>query len=194
MKTRHKMKTVISHLLIILFSTIVFSCNNKENNTDTPQNNIADKNTKSEKASAINSPCEFISMDDVKSMFSVEIPIENKDVVYTYPTCVFKWEDGKVTVSASFGGQEITSSMPSEVLIVMVKKANEAMFKQSTSVYKQPQDISNLGTIAVWDSRMSQLTFLANSYMFHVHVKVSNNDSENKEKAIEVSKLIIGKI
>jgi len=188
------MKTVISHLLIILFSTIVFSCNNKENNTDTPQNNIADKNTKSEKASAINSPCEFISMDDVKSMFSVEIPIENKDVVYTYPTCVFKWEDGKVTVSASFGGQEITSSMPSEVLIVMVKKANEAMFKQSTSVYKQPQDISNLGTIAVWDSRMSQLTFLANSYMFHVHVKVSNNDSENKEKAIEVSKLIIGKI
>jgi len=194
MKTRHKMKTVISHLLIILFSTIVFTCNNKENNTDTPQNNIADKNTKSEKASAINSPCEFISMDDVKSMFSVEIPIENKDVVYTYPTCVFKWEDGKVTVSASFGGQEITSSMPSEVLIVMVKKANEAMFKQSTSVYKQPQDISNLGTIAVWDSRMSQLTFLANSYMFHVHVKVSNNDSENKEKAIEVSKLIIGKI
>jgi hypothetical protein len=30
--------------------------------------------------------------------------------------------------------------------------------------------------------------------MFHVHVKVSNDDTENKEKAIEVSKLIIGKI
>lgn len=194
MKKRHKMKTTITHLLIILFSTLVFTCNNKENKTDTPKNNLADKNTRSEKSADINSPCELISMDDVKSIFSVEILIENKDVVYTYPTCVYKWEDGKVTVSASFGGQEITSSMPSEVLIVMVKKANEAMFKQSTSVYKQQQDISNLGNIAVWDSRMSQLTFLANSYMFHVHVKVTHDDSGNKEKAIEVSKLIIGKL
>lgn len=83
---------------------------------------------------------------------------------------------------------------PSEVLIVMVKKANEDMFKKSTSIYKQPEEISNMGTMAVWDARISQLTFLSNKYMFHVHVKVSNNGIENKEKAIEVSKLIIGKI
>ncbi len=188
------MKTIKANLLIILFSTLVLACNNKENKTNPPQNKIVDKSAKPEKSSAINSPCELVSIDEVKSMFAVaEHLIEMKDVVYTYPTCIFRWKDGKITTSVSFGGQEIKSIIPSEVLIVMVKKANEAMFKQSTSIYKQPQEISNLGSKAVWDSRMSQLTFLSNNYMFHVHVKVSNNDTENKEKAMEVSKLILGK-
>lgn len=189
------METLKTYLLIVLFSTLVLSCNSKENKTNTPQNKLTEKSEKLAKSSAINSPCELVSIEEVKSMFAVaEHPLEMKDEVYTYPTCVFKWDDGKVTRSSSIGGQEIKSIIPSEVLIVMVKKANEAMFKQSTSIYKQPQEISNLGSKAVWDSRMSQLTFLSNNYMFHVHVKVSNNDTENKEKAIEVSKLIIRKI
>ncbi|MDD3720992.1 MAG: hypothetical protein PHW92_00695 [Lutibacter sp.] len=189
------MKTIKINLLIVLFFTIVLACNSKENKTNAPQNKIENKNEKSEKSSTINSPCELVSIDEVKSMFATaEHPIEMKDVVYTYPTCIFKWEDGKVTMSSSIGGQVIKANMPSEVLIVMVKNANEDMFNRSTTVYKQPQDISNLGSKAVWDSRMSQLTFLSNKYLFHVHVKVSNNDIENKEKAIEVSKLIIGKI
>jgi hypothetical protein len=189
------MKTVKITLMIVLFATLVYACNSKENNTNPTQNKIAYKAVKSKKSAAIDSPCALVSMDDVKSMFSiVEHPIDMKDVVYTFPTCVFKWEDGKVSLTRSIGGQEIKLNKPSEVLIVMVKEANEDMFNRSTKVYKQPQDISNLATMAVWDSRMSQLTFLSNNYMFHVHVKVSNDDSENKEKAIEVSKLIIGKI
>lgn len=169
--------------------------NSKENKTNASQNKIEDKSAKPEKSSGINSPCELVSIEEVKSMFAVaEHPLEMKDEVYTYPTCVFKWDDGKVTRSSSIGGQEIEANIPSEVLIVMVKNANENMFNRSTKVYKQPQEISNMGTMAVWDSRMSQLTFLSNNYMFHVHVKVSNNDIENKGKAIEVSKLIIRKI
>ena len=175
------MKNTKKHLLITLFSMLVLACNNKENKTNIPENKPTEKSAKSEKSSTVNSPCELISEEEVKQMFAVvDLPIELKDVVYTYPTGVFKWEDGKITTSVSFGGQEIKSTRPSEVLIVMVKKANEAMFKQSTSIYKQSQDIANLGTMAVWDSRMSQLTFLSNNYMFHVHVKVSINDIENK--------------
>ena len=189
------MKNIKTNLLIVLFTALLFACNSKENKTNAPQNKIADKSAKTEKSSAINSPCDVISKEEVKSMFEItEYPIDMKDVVYTYPTCVFKWEDGKIITSVSFGGQEIKSTRPSEVLIVMVKNANEDMFKRSTSVYKQPEEISNMGTKAVWDARISQLTFLSNKYMFHVHVKVSNNATENKEKAIEVSKLIIGKI
>jgi len=188
------MKTIKVNSLIFLFTMLVLACNNKENKTDTPENNTTEKSTTPKKISSINSPCDLISMEEVKSMFAVELPIENKDVVYTYPTCIYRWEEGKFTKSVTFGGQEIKSTRPSEVLIVMVKNANEAMFKQSTTVYKQPQQISNLGSLAVWDSRISQLTILSNNYMFHVHVKVSNNDTENKEKAVEVSKLIIGKL
>ena len=177
------MKFIKNHFLIALLSMFLLGCNYKENKTNS-----------TEKLAAINSPCELISMEEVKNMFAVELPIEKKDVVYTYPTCIYRWKDGKITKSVTFGGQEIKSSIPSEVLIVMVEKATEAMFKQSTSIYKQPQEISNLGTMAIWDSRISQLTLLANNYMFHVHVKASTNDTENKENAIKVANHIIKKI
>lgn len=189
------MKTIKNIFAILLCSMLAFACNTNQKKTDAPENKVADKNAKNEKSAAINSPCELISMEEVKTMFAVkEYTIEMKDVVYTYPTCIFRWEDGKITTSVSFGGQEIKSNMPSEVLIVMVKNANEDMFNRSTSIYKQPHEISNIGSKAVWDSRISQLTFLSNKYLFHIHVKVSNNDIENKEKAIEFSKLIIGKL
>lgn len=120
----------------MLFSILVWSCNNKENNTDASQNEMVNKSAKSISLSPINSPCELISMDEVKTMFGVaEYLIEVKDVVYTYPTCIYKWEDGKITTSVSFGGQEIKSTRPSEVLIVMVKGSNESMFDRSTSIY-----------------------------------------------------------
>tara|TARA_R110002050_G_scaffold196426_2_gene331348 strand:- start:53120 stop:53656 length:537 start_codon:yes stop_codon:yes gene_type:complete len=174
---------------------LVFSCQEKKNKSDASHNKTVDKNGRSEKYVVIDSPCELISIEEVKRMFAVEeYTIAMKDVVYTYPTCIFKWDDGKITTSVSFGGQEIKSTRPSEVLIVMIKKANAAMFKRSTSIYKEPQEISNIGTMAVWDARISQLTFLSNKYMFHVHVKVTPNATENKEKAIEVSEHIIKKM
>lgn len=189
------MKVIQTNLLTIIFSILLFSCNNTETKKDASQNEVAEINTEQNKAVGFNSPCDLFSLEEVKNMFKIaEIPIEKKDVVYTYPTCVYKWQDGKVTTTTSFGGQEIISKMPSEVLIVMVNEATESMFKQSTSIYKQPQEISNVGKMAIWDSRMSQLTFLSYGYMFHVHLRVTNNDSDNKEKAVEVSKIIIGKI
>ncbi len=187
------MKTTKINLLITLFALFALACNTKENKNI--PNELVDKSSQSENTSSIQSPCELVSIDDIKNIFAIaEYSIEMQDKVLTHPTCVFKWEDGKVTVSGFIGDQEIKSSMPSEVLIVMVKKANENMFNQSTKVYKQAQVISNVGDMAIWDSRMSQLTFLSNSYMFHVHVKVSNEEIANRKKAIEVSNLIIGKI
>lgn len=189
------MKTIKAHALILLFTIPIFACNNKDNKTDATQNSAIEKNETAKKIAAITSPCDLVSMEDVKRMFAItEYPIEMKDVVYTYPTCIYRWEDGKITSSVTIAGQEIISKLPSEVLIVMVKNVNEAMFKRSTSVYKQPEEIPNIGTRAVWDAKMSQLTVLSNSYMFHVHVKVSSNVAENKEKAIEVAQLIIKKI
>lgn len=189
------MNTIKSKLVLFIFSMLVFSCQNKEDKRNASQNKNVDENGKTEKSVVINSPCELISMEEVKSMFAVEeYPIELKDVVYTYPTCIYRWKDGKITTSVSFGGQEIKSTRPSEVLIVMVKKATADMFKRSTSIYKEPQEISNIGTMAIWDARMSQLTFLSNNYMFHVHVKVTPNANVNKEKAIAVSELLIKNI
>ena len=185
------MKNIKTNVHLLFFIILLAACNTTEKKTT----EVQDKSATFEKPAPINSPCELISLEEVKRMFTItEYPIELKDVVYTYPTCIFRWKDGKIITTVSFGGQEIKSVRPSEVLIVMVKNANVAMFKQATSIYKQPQEISTIGSMAIWDVKMAQLTFLSNNYLFHVHVKVSNNDTENKEKAVEVSKLIIKKI
>jgi hypothetical protein len=189
------MKTIKIHFLITLFTFVVLSCNSEKNKTNKIENKAVDKIANSEESNNINSPCELVSLEDIKNIFAVaEYSIETEDKTLTYSTCIYKWEDEKVFKLQKMADQEIKMVMPSEVLIVMIKKANENMFNQSTKVYKQPQIISNVGDMAIWDNRMSQLTFLSNQYMFHVHVKVTNDEIVNREKAIEVSNLIIKKI
>jgi len=189
------MKARKIHLLFVVISLLILACNSKENKIDATRKTIIDKNDEVEKPSTFDSPCELVSIEDIKNTFAVaEYPIETKDKILTHPTCMYKWEDGQVFSIKKIANQELKMESPSEVLIVMVKKANENKFNQSTKVYKQVQVISNVGDMAVWDSRMSQLTFLSNNYMFHVHVKVSNEEINNQKKAIEVSNLIIKKL
>ncbi len=187
------MKTRKINLLITLFALFALACGKNENKN--MLNDVDTKSAQPENTSEINSPCELVSVEDIKNIFAVaEYSIETQDKILTFPTCIYKWEDGKVFSIEKMAGQEIKMERPSEVLIVMVKKVNENMFNQSTKVYKQPQVISNVGDMAIWDTRMSQFTFLSNNYLFHVHVKVSNDEIVNRKKAIEVSNLIIEKI
>ncbi|WP_117880025.1 hypothetical protein [Aureibaculum luteum] len=183
------MKVTRINLLIVWIALLTLSCNKKENKSE------ESTRLNSEKVVAINSPYELISREDVKNIFNVvEFPIDVQDKVLTQPTCIYKWEDSKVFRMKKIVNQEVKFAMPSEVLIVMVKKCTESMFKRSTSVYKQPHLIENLGDMAVWDVRMSQMTFLSNHFIFHVHVKVSNENQINLKKATEVSNLIIEKL
>ena len=139
------------------------------------------------------SPCDLVSVEDVKSICKVsdEFEIIREDKAYTHPTCTFKWKDGKVTKLMRVAGREITTDMPSEIMIVMVNNSNEKMFAQSTSVYKDGVPVNGVGEKATWGTTMSQLTFLSNGYMFHVHVKVSNDYEDNKQKAMEIAHLLI---
>lgn len=191
----YSMKNTKINILMAITLLFVLACNNKENKSNTNQVAVADKDKKAETPSSIDSPCELISLEDIKTMFvTADFPIETEDKVLTYPTCIYKWEDGQVFSVRKIADQELKLTMPSEVLIVMVKGCTEDMYKRSTKVYKQPQEIPNLGDMAVWDSRMSQLSFLSQGYMFHVHVKVSNDDQGNMKKAIEVSNVIASKL
>ena len=141
------------------------------------------------------SPCKLISVEEIKSICNVDskFQISQSDKILTYPTCTFKWEDKQVNRVMSVGGNEITVDMPSEVTVVMVSDATEKMFEQSIVVYKDGVDVS-LGEKAIWGTEMSQLTFLSNGYLFHVHLKVSNDDSGNKQKALKVADLLIERI
>ena len=106
------------------------------------------------KSSDFESPCELISLEEVKKRCnldaSVEISVEDK--VYTYPTCTFNWKDGKLT------------------------------------------KLMDIGDKATWSAKRAQLTFFFNTYLFHVHVRASNDDAVNKKDAIEIAGDIIAKL
>tara|TARA_R110000868_G_scaffold108065_1_gene295349 strand:- start:78565 stop:79134 length:570 start_codon:yes stop_codon:yes gene_type:complete len=189
------MKNTKISFLIPITLLLVMACNNKEKKSTTTLDAAVDKAKKEITSSSFDSPCELIGLADIKNIFAVaEVPIETEDKVLTFPTCIYKWEDGQVFSIKEMAGQQLKMGRPSEVLIVMVKGCTEDMYNRSTKVYKQPQVVPDLGEMAVWDSRMSQLSFLSHSLMFHVHVKVSNDDQSNMEKAIEISNLIATKL
>lgn len=174
----------------LALSFIVLSCGNTEDNSETMQSERA-----ASKDVYINSPCELISAEEVKSICNVESQFEiiQEDKLYIHPTCTFKWKDKKVSRVMTIGGSDMTIEIPSKVLIVMVHNSTEEMFEQSTSIYKDGNDVS-VGENAIWGTNMSQLTFLSKGYLFHVNLNVSNDDSDNKQKAIKVAELLMGKI
>jgi hypothetical protein len=130
----------------------------------------------------------------VKKVFAVaSVNINMENVVLTHPTCIFKWEDGKVFYQKYIGNIEVKTNLPSEILIVLVKDISDKEFKSLVKVYKNAQAINNVGEMAIWDKKMLQLSFLIKNNLFHIRVKASNDEEINKEKAIEVSKLILGK-
>jgi len=45
-------------------------------------------------------------LDDIKNIFAVaDVPIETEDKVLTFPTCIYKWEDGQVFSIKEMAGQ-----------------------------------------------------------------------------------------
>ena len=147
-------------------------------------------------ASQVDSPCELISLEEVKKRFnldaSVEISLEDK--AYTYPTCSISWKDGKVTKSMDVGGQSIEVELDSELLIVMVKDANASMYETSISVYTDGIIEDAIGDKATWSDKRAQLTFLSDNYLFHVHVRASNDNVLNRKHAVEIAGSIIAKL
>tara|TARA_R110002167_G_scaffold29771_5_gene99104 strand:+ start:1087 stop:1611 length:525 start_codon:yes stop_codon:yes gene_type:complete len=173
---------------------LTISCGNKSS-----KRSVEDKNPQGD-AIAVNdmekSPCELLTESEIKKSLSIpnEAVTEFKDVVRTYPSCFYKWEAFTFSKSRKLGGQEVSVDYPTEVGIVVVKNATEKMFQTSTKVYKDGQAQQGIGEMAVWGTRMSQLTFLAKGKMIHLNVSMSNVVNENKAQALSLAALIINKL
>lgn len=172
-------------LLFILFGFILLtSCGG--NGSKTPSSEAKTTKTK------ITSPCSFLSEAEIKDVLSLpqDAPTTMEDVEYTYPTCSYEWKTLVYQGSTTVGKQEVALEFPYKLMIVLVSKANKSMYEKSTVVYKDGEEINGLGEMAMWGDSMSQVTFLSGGYMIHLSLKISDDNSKNRDKAIELAKLI----
>lgn len=186
-------------IVLIISCIFAIACGNSETSktekTETEaivaENEAAPAATESD-----SSPCEFVSEAKIKEVLGIpsEASTEIKDVMRTYPTCFYKWESIKFSTKRTIAGKEVSLDFPAEAAIILVGKASEKMFNTSTSVYKDGEAIDGIGDMAMWGTRMSQLTFVAKGTMIHLHVKASGDAIANKAKAVELAALIIQKL
>ena len=180
--------------LFLLFTTIsflFFACNSGEGESDSTTVSKIEKSVKN-----ITSPCEIITLNDIKDFFKIqdttEVKVSDKSV--TFPSCSYEWGKDVVMDQITVANKTIEYGAPAKVMIVMAKDIPDDGFERSTSVYKDAEEISGIGEKAIWGAKMSQLTFLIKKTLFHVNVKASSDKEKNKNDAISLSKLILKKV
>ncbi|EGV42356.1 hypothetical protein BZARG_2560 [Bizionia argentinensis JUB59] len=169
--------------LIFLLVTIIgtIACGNSEK-----------KNSTSGKSAAL-SPCEILTEAEIKNALS--IPAETETTMNekntTYPSCYYKWKSITWEYEVMPGHMADYSA---ELSIVMVDHVNKEKYETSISFYKDGQAENGIGDMATWGEKKTQLTFLHNGTLFHVHCRTSNDATSNKVKTIKIAKLIINKL
>ena len=190
----NKLNSIVPFLLLLIFTAC--DTNDAKSNEDNSSDSDSTTNSPRESSENSTSPCDLITIHDVENLFEIagDITLTVEDEILTYPTCTYKWEDGKVTHSQNIGGQTIVSELPSTLMIVMVKGAIDVDYNTSIRVYKDGVSVSGVGQMSAWSDKRAQLSFLAKNHLFHVHVRNSNDSEVNKAKAIEIANKIIDKI
>lgn len=171
------------NLLIVLFGFILIaSCGGNSSKTESQKAN----------SSKSISPCSLLSEAEIKDVLSLpnDALTKMENAVYTYPTCSYEWESLVYEKNTTVGGQQMALEYPYKLMIVLVTNANKSMYDKSTVVYKDGENISGLGEMAMWGDTMSQVSFLSEGIMVHLSLKISGNNSVNKDKAIELAKLV----
>lgn len=178
-------------LFIIAILSISVACDTKQSAQS--NNQESSEVLSSSKKELDKSPCELVSQSTIKKVLSIpeDSTAEMKDVMRTYPSCFYKWENISFSKTKMVGTNEMKIDYPTEVTIVLVKNANEDMYQRSIKVYKDGQTQDGIGEMATWGDKMSQITFLSNGTMIHLHVQMSSKDSENKESALKIASKIV---
>lgn len=142
--------------------------------------------------SSFTPPCEVITIETIIRVFNlddIEIEAEAKDD--SYPTCKYTWK-GMNKRSMDVGGQQTVIDIESMVMIIMVDfKVGKSAFDAAKKSYTDELEDVEIGDNAVWSNKRRQITVLADKNLFHVKVNFTTDNDKNKEKAIELSQIII---
>ena len=137
-------------------------------------------------------PCEIISRTVIDEIFGTrDIEVEMVSKQKTYPSCRYTWSDGNKQ-TREIGGQKMDIYTESIVMIVLPEgEMTKASYDASIKSYTDDLEELSVGDHAVWSNKRKQMTVLAGTHLFHVHVDFNPDNALNKEKAIELSNIII---
>lgn len=178
-------------LIIVAIFSISLACNTKKSTLSDNQEGAKVQSSGNNETDK--SPCDLVDLTTLQKFLSIpeDTTPEIKDVMRTYPSCFYEWENISFSKTKMVGNNEMKLDYPTQVSIILVKDANEDMYQQSIKVYKDAKAQDGIGEMATWGEKMSQITFLSNGYMVHLHVEMSSKASENKQNALKIASEIV---
>lgn len=144
----------------------------------------------------VGSPCEIVSENEIKSVleFPSDAATSISEDKTSFPICSYKWEDVTFTYILEIANTQTEIEQAAEVDIVLVKDGNKAKYEASIKVYDDGQVQDGVGEMAMWSDQKHQITFLSKGYLIHTRVRISDDESVNKVKAIALAKMMVGKL
>lgn len=174
----------IFYLLVIFLISI--ACGNSEKSSAEKKENTSAKTSNQ-------SPCELLSESEIKKALSIPADTETdiKDKDRPFPSCFYKWESITWPYEVMNG---YMADYAAELSIILVTDMNKEKYEQAVSYYENGETINDIGDMATYGEKQSQITFLSKGNLVHVHCKTSPDAASNKEKAIKIAKLIVKKL
>jgi len=170
-------------LFIISVFIFAMACKNKDN-------------THSKTSKSDRKVCALVTEEEIKDLLAIPKGEVTKmeEAAPTQPTCFYTWESVIYIKTMNISGRDLDLEYPAKASIVLVENANEGMYQASIKAYKEPQVESGIGDMAIWGTNLSQITFLAKGNLVHVNVQVTSDAKENRDKAIQLAKLVIDRL
>ena len=177
-----------NYIMLFMFSVLFLACSNESNNKE----GVTVRKTNVE--NEITDACSLITRATIEDVFRTENEVTNKDPrSKSFPTCIYTWTAQKKG-EKEIGGQVVTYDQENTVMIVLGStSANIQQFERSTSVYEDAVEV-DIAEKALWSDKMHQLTIMEKGYLIHINVEYFDAVDQQKEKAIELAKIIIAQL
>lgn len=182
-------------ILLLSFFFFILSCGNSsasdESDAEMAEND--DSSAAGTEDFKIKSPCDLVSEEEMPRLTGIDerfkLTIENK--LLSHPTCIYRWDAILVRTKTYELGEALESELPAQINIVMIRDQNNSDFTRAIKTYIDPKTLTNIGEMAVWGDRLSQLTVLEQDHIFHVYVNVDNSLAKNRAIAEKIAKEIV---
>ena len=178
---------------LLLFTVFIFTIACKNSEKSNSEDAIREKVEPASAQQTEQNPCTLLSHLEIKQALSIpeeaQTSMEEKNT--TYPSCYYKWKSITWPYEVMKGHM---ADYTAEMSIVWVTDMTPDNYNTAVSYFKDGEEITGIGEMATWDEKKTQLTFLYNGNLMHVHARTSANAASNKAKALNVAELLVSKL